>query len=138
MNSMILTAFENKCPLKSLSFLYFRMTKITKTKIDKLRIRMVYHWILQVHSISCAKVTCSCLATTPTSFIWLVTRDLSFMCLHSICMTMVVTTNEIIAVTKRKMSMVELLKKKFLLGISDSLLICLSCKSKISFLCQNW
>ena len=35
---------------------------------------------------------------------------------------MVVTTNEIIAVTNRIMSMVKLLKKKFLLGKSISLL----------------
>ena len=77
----------------------------------------------------------------PTSFIChkarLATRDIGFMCLHSIYMTMVVTTSEIIAVTNRKMPIVGLLKKKFFLHNSKSL-ICLSCKSKISFLYRNW
>ena len=56
----------------------------------------------------------------PTSFICcktrLVTRDFSFLCLQNIYITMVVTTNEIIAVTERKMSTVGLLKKKFFLS----------------------
>ena len=137
-NSIILTALENKCPLKSLSFLDFRMTKGTYPKINKLNIKIMYHCILQVHSISCTKVTHSCLATALTSFICckarLVTRDLSFMCLHIIYMTIVVTTNKIIALKSRKLSTVELLKKTFLLGNSISLLVCLFCKLKISYL----
>ena len=82
MNSIILTALENKCPLNSLKFLDFRMTQSAKPKIDKLNIKILYLCILQVHSISCAKVTLSCLATTPTSFICskarLVTRGFNF------------------------------------------------------------
>ena len=105
MNSIILTALENKCPLNIFSFLDFRMTKNTKHKIDILNIKIVYHCILQ-YSIFGAKVILFYLATTPTYFICckarLVTRILSFMCLHSIYMTYVVTNNEIIAVTNRK------------------------------------
>ena len=110
MNSIILTVFENRCPLNSFSFLDFRIMKITKPKIDKISMSMVYHCILPVHSIPCTIEACSCLGTMPTSFICckarLVTRDLSFMCLHSIYITMVVTTNEIIALTNRKVSTV--------------------------------
>ena len=62
----------------------------------------------------------------PTSFICckarLATRDFSFMCLHNIYITMVVTTNEIIVATNRKISTVKLLKKEFLLAKSKSLL----------------
>ena len=106
MNSIILTAFENRCPRNSFYFLDFRIMKVTKPKIDKLSMSMVCHQILQVHSISCSVETCSCLATAPTSFICckarLFTRDFSFMCLHNIYITMVVTTYEIIVVTNRK------------------------------------
>ena len=108
MNSIIVTALEKKYPLNSFSFLDFRMTKSTKPKIVQLNIKIVYHCILQVHSIFGAEMILSCLATTPNSFICckarLVTRDLSFMYLHSIYITIVVTNIKIIAVTKRKMS----------------------------------
>ena len=108
MNSIILTALENTCPLNSCSFLDFRMTKSTKPKIDKLNIKAMYHCILQVHSIFSPKVIHSCLGTAPTSFICykarLVIRDLSFVCLPSIYMTTVVTIIKIIAVTNRKMT----------------------------------
>ena len=122
MNSRILTAFEKRCPLNTFSFLDLRITEIAKPKIDKMSISIGYHSILQVHSISCTVETLSWLATLPTSFIRgkarLVTRDFHFMCLHSIYITMVVTTNGIIAVTNRKMTMVKLLNKKVLLGKS--------------------
>ena len=84
--------------------------KIIIPKIDKLNMNIVYHWILQVRSISCVIETCYCLATMPTSLIFfkarLVTKDFNFACLHIIYKTINVTTNEIIAVTKRKTSIV--------------------------------
>ena len=105
-NNIILTAKEKKYPLNSFSFCAFRMTKSTKTKIDKLNIKIVYHCILQVHSIFGANLILSCLATTHTSCIScktrLVPRVLSFMCLHSIYMTIDVATTKIIALTNRK------------------------------------
>ena len=67
MNNIILTAFENKCPLNSFNFLALRIMKITMPKIDRLNMHIVYHWILQVHAISCITETCSCLVTIPTS-----------------------------------------------------------------------
>ena len=74
--------------------------------IDRLNMHIVYHWILQVHSISCVIETCSCLATIPTSLIRCkarqVTKDFNFVSLHIIYKTIDVTTNEIIAVTNRK------------------------------------
>ena len=99
----------------------------------------MYHWSLQVHSIYC---NVSCVATTPTSFMCckarLATKVLSFICLHSIEITNIITNNEIIAVTNRKTFKVKLSKKTFLLGDSNSVMVCLSCKSKISFFCHIW
>ena len=110
MNSIILAAFENRCPLKSFNFLAFRIMKIIMPKIDRLNMHIVYHWILQVHSISCIIKTFSCLATVPTSLICckarLVTKDFSVVCLHIICITTDVSTNKITAVTNRKVSKV--------------------------------
>ena len=84
--------------------------KITIPNINRLNMHFVYHWILQVHSISCIIETCSCLVTASTSLhcikARLVTRDFNLVCLHIINKTIKVTTNEIIAVTKRKMSIV--------------------------------
>ena len=66
----------------------------------------MYHCVLQLHSILSTKVIPFCLVTTPTSFIGckarLVSHVLSFMCLHNIYMTVVITNNEIIAVTNIK------------------------------------
>ena len=62
--------------------------KITMPKIDWLNMHIVYHLILQVHSISCVIDTCSCLVTAPTSLncskARLVTNDFNLMCLHII------------------------------------------------------
>ena len=106
MNSIILNVFDNSCPLKSFKFLNFSTMKITMPKNDKLSMIIVYHCILQVHSISCTIETCSCLATVPTSFICykasLATSNISVVCLHNIYITIVATTNEIITVTNRK------------------------------------
>ena len=70
---------------------------------------IVYPWISQVHSTLCVIETCSCLATMPTSLICckatLVNTDFYFVGLHIIYITVDVTTNEIIAVTNRKTSM---------------------------------
>ena len=105
-----LTGFENRCPLNSFNFLALRKMKIIMPKIDRLIMNIVYHWILQVHLISCVKETCSCLVTTPTSLncskARLVTKDYNFVCLHIIYITIDVTTHEIITVTNRKMSIV--------------------------------
>ena len=129
MNSIILTVFQNRCPLNSFNSIAYRIIKIMMPKIDKLNI--VHLWILQVHSISCILETCSCLATTPTSPICckarLVTKDLNFICLHIIYITIVVATNNIIAVINIKTSVVYLLEKEFLLAKCKPLL-CLSCK----------
>ena len=65
--------------------------KTTMPKIDKHNMHIVYHWILQVHSISCIIETCSCLVTMPTSLICckvrLVTKDFNLVCLHIIYKT---------------------------------------------------
>ena len=106
MNNIILTEFENRCPLNSINFLVFRIKKITMPKIDRLNMNIVYHWILQVHSISHVTETCSCLVTMPTSLncckARLVAKDFNLACLHIIYTTIDVTSNEIIAVTNRK------------------------------------
>ena len=56
----------------------------------------------------CMGLIFSCVDTIPTSFICckarLATKVISFLCLHNIYMTNVVTSNKIIAVTKRKTS----------------------------------
>ena len=134
---MILTAFVNKYPLNSFIFLNFINIKNTKPNIDICNIKIVYHCILQVHSNLCAGLIFTYVATALTSFICckarLATKVLSFFYLHIIFITIVVTSSEIIAVTNRKTSKIQLLKKKFLLGNSNSVSVCLSCKSKISF-----
>ena len=124
MNNIIFSALENKCPLNNFSFLIFKMnTTIPNNKIIKMHI--VYHWILHVHSISCKIEKCPCLVTVPTSFICckarLVTNYFNLVCLHILNKTTIVTNNKIIAATNRKISTV-----------------CLSCKSKISCLCVTW
>ena len=106
MNNIFLTAFENKCPLNSSSFLVFKIMKITMSKIDRLNIHIVYHWIFQVHSILCVIETCSCLVTMSTSLncckVRLVTKAFNLVCLYIIYKNIDVTTNKIIAVTNRK------------------------------------
>ena len=96
---------------------------------------MVYHCILQVHSI--LSMISSCLVTAPTSFICckarLATSVLSFMCLHTMYTTKVITNNEIITVTNRKTFIMKLFKNKFLLGKSESVLVSLSVKYKFPF-----
>ena len=66
----------------------------------------VYHWILQVYSISCITETCSCMVTASTSLncckVRLVTKDFNLGCMHIVYKMCDVTTNEIIAVTNRK------------------------------------
>ena len=99
-----------------------RMAKTIRPKRDKLSIKMVYHCILQAHSIY-GKMS-SCLVDAPTSFICCkarqVTRVFSFTHLHNMYITKVVTNNEIITATNRKTSVVKLLQKEFLLGNSES------------------
>ena len=116
------------------------MTKTIRPKSDKLSIKIVYHCSLQAHSIS-GKMS-SWWVTAPTSFICcksrLVTIVLSFMCLHNMYITKVVTSIEIIAAMNRKISVVKLLKKESLLGISKFVVICLSFKYKISFFLWYW
>ena len=93
----------------SFNLLTLRIMKTTMPKIDRLNIHE-YHWILQVHSISCVIETCSSLVTMPTSLnccrARLVTKDFNLACLHIIYKTIDVTTNKTIAVTNRKMSIV--------------------------------
>ena len=93
------------------------MIKNIRPKSDKLSIKIVYHCILQVHSTSGRMF--SFLVTAPTIFICckerLITRVLSFMCLHNMYITKVATKIEIITATNRKTSVVKLLKKEFLL-----------------------
>ena len=64
-NNIILTAFENRCSLNSFNFLACRIMKIIIPNIDIINMYIVYHWILQVHSISYITETCSCLVTVP-------------------------------------------------------------------------
>ena len=84
--------------------------KITIPTIDIMNIHLVYHRILQVHSISCITETCSCLVTVSTSLncykVRLVTKDFNFACLHIMYRTIGVTTNEVTAVTNSKTSIV--------------------------------
>ena len=91
-----------------------------KTAIPNIHIpnmQIVYHWILHVHSISCNIEISSCLVTAPTSFISckarLVTNNFNLVCLYIINKTNVVTNKKIIAVTNRKTSTVQLLKRNF-------------------------
>ena len=80
------------------------------SKIHRLNMHIVYHWILQVQSISFVKETCCCLVTASTSLICcrvrLVTKDFNLACLHIMYKTIDVNTNKILAVTNRKMSIV--------------------------------
>ena len=84
--------------------------KITIPHIDRCNMHIVYHWTLQVHSVSCIVEACSSLVTVSTSLncckVRLVTKDFNLACLHIMYRTIDVTTNEIIAVTNRKMSIV--------------------------------
>ena len=57
MNNIILAAFENRCPLNTFNFLVFIEMKTAMPKIDRLNMHIVYHWILQVDSISCVMET---------------------------------------------------------------------------------
>ena len=105
-NNIILTVFENRSPLNSLRSLDFLITKSTKPKINIPNIIIVYPCVLQVHAILCAGLIFTYVATTPTSFICckakLTPKVLTFLCLHSIFMTIVVTSNGIIAVKTGK------------------------------------
>ena len=96
MNNIILTAFENRCPLNSFNFLAFRIMKITIPKIERLNMHIVYRWILKVHSILCIIQTCSCLVTASTSLnyckVRLVTKDVNLACLHIMYKTTDITT----------------------------------------------
>ena len=103
---MILTAFENKCPLNNFNFLAFRIMKIPIPN----NVHIVYHWNLQVYSISCITETYSCLVTASTFLncckVRLVTKDFNLQCLHFMCRTTEVTINAIIVVIYRKTSTV--------------------------------
>ena len=76
---------RDKCPLNSFSFINFVIVKSVKPTSNIPSVKILYHCILQVHSIYC---DVSCVVTVPTSFICcrarLVTKVLSFLCLHSI------------------------------------------------------
>ena len=80
--------------------------KITIPNIEGLNMHIVYHWILQVHSISCITETGSCLVTASTSLncckVRLVTKAFNLVCLHIMNRAIAVTNNEIMAVTNRK------------------------------------
>ena len=80
--------------------------KITIPNIDRLNMHIVYHWILQIYSISYSTETCSCLVTVFTSLnccnVRLVNKDFNFACLYIMKRSIKVTTNEIISVTNRK------------------------------------
>ena len=80
--------------------------KTTIPNIGIPNMHIVYHWILQVHSISCKAEICFCLVIVPTSLICckarLVTNDFNLVCLHIINKTTVITNNKIIAVTNKK------------------------------------
>ena len=110
MNCITLTALENKCPLNSFNFQVFMTIKMIMPKITKPNVAIVYHCVLQVHSISCITEMFSCLDTASAPLICckvtLVTRDFTFVCLHTIYMTIVVTTNNIIAVINSKTSFI--------------------------------
>ena len=79
--------------------------KITIPNIDIINMHIVYHWILQEHSVSCITDTCSCLVTASTSNCCkarLVTKDFILACFNIMYKIIEVT----IAVTNRKMSSV--------------------------------
>ena len=116
--------------------------KTTIPNVDILKMHIVYHWILQVHSISCITEAYSCLVTASTPLncckAKLVTNCFNLVYLHIINIGTEVTNNWKIAATNRKMSTMELLQKKVFLANSKSLLLYLVQKSKISFLYWNW
>ena len=105
----------NRCPLNNFNCLAFMTMKIMMPKTTKYNVTFMYHWVLQVHSISCIIEICSCFASFPPICCKtrLVTRDFNFACLYIIYITIDVMTNEIIVVTNRKMSRVYLLKGNF-------------------------
>ena len=84
--------------------------KITIPNIDIINMHIVYHWILQVYSISCITETYSCLVNASTSLdcciARLVTKDFNLVCLHIRYRTINVSTNKIIAVASRKTAIV--------------------------------
>ena len=67
---------------------------------------IVYHWILQVHAISCITETCFCLVTMSTSLnsykVRMVTKAFNLVYLHIMYRTIDVSINKILAVTNRK------------------------------------
>ena len=73
-------------------------------------IALVYHCVLQVHSISFISKSCSWLDTASAPLICckaiLVTKDLYFVCLHNMYISIAVITNDIKVVTKRKASII--------------------------------
>ena len=95
---------------KQFNFLAFKMMETTIPNINILNMDVVYHWILQVQSISCIKEICSCLVTAAASLncckTRLVTNDFNLVCLHIMNKTTEVTNNEIIEVKNRKTSTV--------------------------------
>ena len=63
----------------------------------------------------------------------LVTKVFNFACLHTTYKTTVVSISDINAIAKRKMSIIKLLKKEFLLELKLLLSTCPFCKSKNFF-----
>ena len=108
---------------------------MTIPNIDIPNMHMVYHWILQVHSVSCITETCSCLVTVSTSLncckVRLVTKHFNLAC-SIMCRTIKETTKEIRAVTNRKHVYNVITKQKFFLAKSKSLL-CLFANQKFPF-----
>ena len=100
----------HKIPLNIFNFLPFRMMKITFPNIDRVNMHIVYHWNLQVHSITCIIETCFCLVTASTSLncckARLLNNNTNLVCLHLINRTIEVTYNEIMAITNRKTAIV--------------------------------
>ena len=111
-------------------------------KVSSLKVIFLVSKLYTIVFYRCIQyIMVSCVVTTPTSLMCcktrLVNNVLSFICLHSIEITNIVTSNEIIGVTNWETFKTKLLKKKFLLGNSNSISVCLSCKSKIFFFLLN-
>ena len=101
----------------SFNFLAFGMMKTSVSKIDILNMNIVYHWILQVHSMSGNVEIYSCLVTVSASVncckARLVTNDFYLVCMHIINITNEVTSNKIIVETNRKNIYSIIIKKEF-------------------------
>ena len=83
----------------------------------KTNVTIAYHCIIQYYAY--VKI-CSCLNTTSAPLICcnviLVNKDFNFVCLHTIYITITVTTNDIITVTNRKHLLYSYLKRKLCLN----------------------